>query len=397
MVNFKARIFANIIVCVSLLMVFSPSIAGHSTTLYDVEMLVVDESAAARWGAFKRGLDQVFIRISGDSIVMDKLKSPAPTAYVKRYSYAPVEEPTTNKLGELLSYRIKIQYNAGSMEKYLLDNGFPVWGEHRPDVVVWLAIRDGRNEYVLKKNDQSLIKVAADEALIRRGIPEAWPQYDNKDKKVLSVADIRGGFKDPIATASKRYSHGPALTGSIIWNGSQWQSSWNLLMKSGARHWSLTDADYNNLINKAIDQAADAMGVVFALHGTVKNENLATIQLDIQAVNSIEQYNRVETYLTSLRAVNSARPIRVDSKTAVFEVTLRSEKVDFLNAIKNADEFIEVEKPEVAQPAVEPLGIGNTKLDETNQHVEQQETDVETQLTANQQDVVPMYYYKLVN
>ncbi len=393
MFNFNAKIF----VFISLLMVFSPVIAGHSTNLYDVEMLVVDESAATRWGAFKRGLDEVFIRISGDSIVMDKLKSPAPTAYVKQYSYAPVAEPTVNKLGELLSYRIKIQYNAGSMETYLLDNGFPVWGEHRPDVVVWLAVRDGRNEYVLKKNDQSLIKTAADEALARRGIPEAWPKYDARDKKALSVADIRGGFKDPINSASKRYSHGPALTGSIIWNGSQWQSSWNLLMKSEARHWSLVDTDYNRLINKAVDQAADAMGVVFALHGNVKNENLATVQLDVQAVNSIDQYNRVETYLMGLRAVDSARPIRVDSKAVVFEVTLRSEKTGFLNAIKNDDEFIEVEKPKVEQQAVEAPSIDNIKQGDTKQGVEQPEKTVETQLTANQQDVIPIYYYKLVN
>ncbi|VAW54597.1 hypothetical protein MNBD_GAMMA05-2346 [hydrothermal vent metagenome] len=393
MFNFNAKIF----VFISLLMVFSPVIAGHATNLYDVEMPVVDESAATRWGAFKRGLSEVFIRISGDSIIMDKLKVPAPTAYVKQYSYAPVEEPTTNELGELLPYRIKIQYNAGSMESYLLENGFPVWGEHRPDVVVWLAVRDGRNEYVLKKNDKSLIKTAADEALARRGIPEAWPKYDAKDKKALSVADIRGGFKDPINSASKRYSRGPALTGSIIWNGSQWQSSWNLLMKSKARHWSLVDTDYNRLINKAVDQAADAMGVVFALHGSVKNENLATIQLDVQAVNSIEQYNRVETYLTSLRAVDSARPIRVDSQAVVFEVTLRSEKTDFLNAIKNDDEFIEVEKPKVEQQAVEAPSIDNTKQGDTKQGVEQPEKTVETQLTANQQDVIPMYYYKLVN
>ena len=397
MVNFRAKIFSKITISISLLMLFNPAIAGRSTDLYDVEMLVVDESAATRWGAFKRGLDEVFIRISGDSIVMDKLKPPAPTAYVKQYSYVPLEEPATNERGETLSHRIKIQYNAGSMETYLLDNGFPVWGEHRPDVVVWLAVRDGRNEYVLKESDQSLIKTAADDALVRRGIPEAWPKYDARDKKALSVADIRGGFKDPIVSASKRYSHGPALTGSIIWNGSQWQSSWNLLMKSEARHWSLVDPDYNKLINKAVDQAADAMGVVFALRGTVTDENLATVQLDIQAVDSIEQYNRVETYLTSLRVVDSARPVRVDGTTTVFEVTLRSEEVDFLNAIKNDGEFIEVEKPEVEQQAVEALSIDDVKPGDAEQDPEQPEMKVEAELTAIQQAVIPMYYYKLVN
>ena len=392
MVTFKANIFAKSIVCISLLMVFTPVLAGQVTKLYDVDILVVDESAATRWGAFKQGLDEMFIRISGDSIVMDKLKRPAPTAYVKQYSYDPVVEPTTNARGDLLSYRMNIKYNAESVEKYLVDNGFPVWGGHRPEVVIWLAVRDGRNEYVLKKNDQSLIKAATDKALIRRGVPETWPLYDAKDRKILTVADIRGGFKDPITSASKRYSGGPALTGSIIWNGRQWQSSWNLLMQTETRHWSLVDADYNHLINKAVDQAADALGVVFALHGSAKNKDLTTIQLDIQAVNSIEKYKRVETYLSSLRAVNSARPIRVDGNNAVFEVKLQSEKVSFLNAIKNGSAFVEVAKPKAEQVTVEPLKALDQKED-----AGLPEQGMETQLTANQQNVIPLYYYKLVN
>jgi hypothetical protein len=385
MVNFKAKIFAKIIVCISLLMVFTPVLAGHVTKLYDVEVLVTDESATTRWGAFKQGLDEIFIRISSDSIIMDKLKHPAPSAYVKQYSYDPVEEPTTNAQGDLLSYRMKIQYNANSVEKYLVDNGFPVWSGHRPEVVIWLVVRDGRNEYVLKKNDQSLIKDAADKALVRRGVPETWPLYDAKDRKKLSVADIRGGFKDPITSASKRYSGGPALTGSIIWNGRQWQSSWNLLMKTETRHWSLVDTDYNKLINKAVDQAADALGVVFALHGFNQNEDLVTIQLDIQAVSSIEKYKRVETYLSSLRAVDSTRPVRVDGNNAVFEVRLHSEKEDFLNAIKNGNAFVEVTKPKVGESTVESL------------KTQGQKETAETQLTANQHSLIPLYYYKLIN
>jgi len=372
-------------------MVFTPVLAGYATKLYDVEVLVTDESATTRWGAFKQGLDEVFIRISSDSIIMDKLKRPTPTAYVKQYSYDPVEEPTTNAQGDLLSYRMKIQYNADSVEKYLVDNGFPVWSGHRPEVVIWLVVRDGRNEYVLKKNDQSLIKDAADKALVRRGVPETWPLYDAKDRKKLSVADIRGGFKDPIVLASKRYSGGPALTGSIIWNGRQWQSSWNLLMKTETRHWSLVDTDYDKLINKAVDQAADALGVVFALHGFAKNEDLVTIQLDIQAVSSIEKYKRVETYLSSLRAVDSTRPVRVDGNNAVFEVRLHSEKADFLNAIKNGNAFVEVTKAKVEEATVEPLKTWSQK-----EAVGLSEKDAKTQLTANQQDLIPLYYYKLI-
>ena len=306
MFNLKTKIF----VFVSLFLLINQPAIASNTALYDVHVLVIDESADTRWRVFKEGLDEVFIRISGDSIVMDKLKRPPASRYIKQYSYEPVENPGVDEEGNVLGHRLKIQYNGSAMEKYLRDNGYPVWGEHRAEVIIWLAIRDGRNEYVLKDTDQSLIKTSAEEALHRRGIPERWPLYDYKDRKKLKVADIRGGFKDPITAASKRYGRGPSLTGSLIWNGKKWQSSWSLLMASSNRHWSIEGSDYNQLINKAIDQVADAMGLVFAIHGTGKNQQLATVQLEVQAVNSIKKYRKLENYLRELSAVETVVPLK---------------------------------------------------------------------------------------
>ncbi len=405
MFNFITKIF----VFVSLPLIFNQVMAMPVSGLYDVDLLVKDESADVRWGALKQGMDEVFVRISGDSVIMDKLKRPAASTYVKQYSYEPVPVstttgPVTNEAGEVLTHRIKIQYNGSAMEKYLLDNGFPVWGKHRPDVVIWLAVRDGTNEYVLKDADQSLLKTAANEALSRRGIPRRWPLYDYKDRKKLSVADIRGGFNDQVVNASKRYSRGPSLTGSIIWNGKQWQSSWNLLMETGNRHWSLVDVDYSQLINKAIDQAADALGVVFAVNSKMNMQQLATIRLDVQAVDSVKTYLQVEDYLTNLSAVETALPLRVDGQDAVFEVRLRSTEEEFLNMVKNGAELIKVEAPAVTekQPTVviQPplIGTGN----DDNNSIEVLSADEitteksdEASLEASQQDQIPVYYYRL--
>lgn len=415
MLNFKAKIF--IFVC--MLFTFNQVLAERAFSLYDVEVLVVDESADTRWRVFKEGLNEVFIRISGDSIVMDKLKSPAASRYINQYSYDPVENPETNEKGELLSHRLKIQYNGSAMEKYLRDNGFPVWGKHRAEVVVWLAIRDGRNEYVLKDADQSLLKTSADEALLRRGIPKHWPLYDYKDRKVLKVADIRGGFKDPVAAASKRYSRGPALTGSLIWNGSKWQSSWSLLMGSGNRHWSIEGADHDPLINKAIDQAADAMGIVFATHGIGKDQKLASIQLYIQDVNSVKKYRKLENYLRDLSAVETVVPLKVDGQSAIFEVTLRSSEADFLNLVKNDAELVEV-KPIAPQSKTQTPAQQNQPVDgeQNTASGPEKKTDVLTDATmkndavndnsgslsneqpdmqlGTQKQQIPVYYYKLI-
>ena len=423
--NFKTKILTFVALLFILLFVFKPVIAGHTTELYEVEILLVNESTSVRQAAFKQGLDEVFIRLSGDSIIMDKLKRPAPATYVKQYSYEPVEKPGTNLQGELLTHRIKILYNSSLMGKYLQQNGFPVWGEHRPEVVVWLAIRDGRNEYVLKQSDSSLIKAAADKALIRRGVPVRWPLYDAKDKKILSVADIRGGFKDPVTTASKRYSRGPALTGSMIWNGKQWQSSWSLLMLNEDHHWenrywNLSEVDHKRLINKAIDQAADALGIVFAIHGSTSKQQLKTIQLDIQAVNSIKKYRKLENYLRNLNAVEMATPLKVDGQNAIFEVTLRSNEEDFLNLIKNDAELIETRPikpqndvqvlPEDNQPAAKDATAGfektadvvanataaTTESNETSSLLSRQlDGQLDEQLDKSPQ--APVYYYKLIN
>ena len=398
MLNSNGKIFFF----VSLLFAFSQAHAGQAVSLYDVEVLVADESADTRWRVFKEGLDEVFVRISGDSIVMDKLKRPPASRYVKQYSYDPVENPDSKKDGELLSHRIKIQYNGSAMEEYLRENGYPVWGEHRAEVVIWMAIRDGRNEYVLKDTDNSLLKTSAQQALHRRGVPDRWPLFDYKDRKILKIADIRGGFKDPVVKASKRYSRGPALTGSLIWNGSKWQSSWSLLMESGNRHWSIEDADYNVLINKAVDQAADAMGIVFAIHGLSDNQKLARIQLDIQEVRSIDAYRKLENYLQDLSAVEVAKPLKVDGQSAIFEITLRSSEGDFLNLVKNDAELVEVKPvvkdvPPVSEqgpamlPGTEPGAVSGVDTGAENT------AESPSDNLSDKIKPIPVYYYKYLN
>ncbi|MCG6937454.1 MAG: DUF2066 domain-containing protein [Gammaproteobacteria bacterium] len=360
---------AKILVFVSVLLVSYQAAAGLVASLYDVEILVTDESAEVRNQAFEQGLDEVFVRISGDSIVMDKLKRPPASRYVKQFSYEPlsasaadaVTGTTASELGEVLTHRLKIQYNGSLMEKYLMDNGFPVWGEYRPDVIVWLVVRDGRNQYVLKDADQSLLKTAASDALARRGVPARWPIYDNSDRSVLTVADIRGGFGGPVINASKRYATDTALAGSMIWNGAQWQSSWSLFVKGESRHWNLDDTDYGQLINKAIDQAADMLGAFFAVRNAASNQQLVSIQVDIQAVNSIIEYRYVENFLSGLSAVAHVEPLKVDGQSAVFSVLLRSNEEDFHYLMKNNAALVEVRAPQTVTTQ------SNTTQDNTHQ------------------------------
>ncbi len=382
---------------VTLLLAATHTQAGL-VALYDVEVLVTDESSEVRQQAFIEGMNEIFVRIAGDSIVMDKLASPEANHYVKKYSYVPVDKPPTNEKGEVLSRRLKIQYNGSLMEKYLRDNGFSVWGEHRSDVVVWVAVSDGKNQYVLKDADKSLIKSVTSAALTRRGIPEVWPLYDADDRNKISIADLRGGFEDQIVDASQRYSRGPILTARLSWNGKQWQSSWSLLMVTGNHYWRLADKSYNSLINKAVDQAADAMGVVFAIRGAADNPSNSTIQLNVQAVNSIEKYRQVESYLTNLSAVRLSKVLKVDGQSVTFEILLRSNEEEFLNIIKNGGQLAKTQGMHIEQklaPVPAPIPV---PIEETARPVTQ-DTALESlaSLPVNQPAPVRVHYYRLIN
>lgn len=395
----------KIFIFVTTMLACNQSFSAHVASLYNVDILVAEETVASRNQAFKNGLDEVFIRISGDSMVMGKLSPPSPSRYVKQFSYETVTEPVKNEDGELLTHTLKLQYNGSSMEKYLLENGFPVWDKHRTDVVIWVVVRDGKNEYVLKSTDQSVVKTAIESALTRRGVPVRWPVYDNKDKKILSVADIRGGFKEPVLVASKRYSNGPALTGSIIWSGKQWQSSWGLLMETEGPRWNLDNTDYSALVDNAIDQAADVLGTAYAIHNNAGDQQLATIQFDVESVNSIEKYRYIENYLADLNVVENSRPLSVNGQNVVFEVTLRGSEEDFINLIKSDTAFSEMQTP--LPVSTEPqfvekieLSAGDTKVvaaPDLNEAVSSEQKNIES-IVVEQAPVkrIPVYRYQLM-
>ncbi len=125
-----------------------------------------------------------------------------------------------------------------------------------------------------------------------------------------------------------------------------------------SRHWNMTEKNHKLLINKVIDQAADALGIVFALRGSTSKQQLKTIQLNIQDVNSIRKYRKLENYLRDISAVKMATPLKVDGQNANFAVTLRSNEEDFLNLIENDAELIKA-RPIKPQYDVQALSEDN--------------------------------------
>ncbi|MDH5611468.1 MAG: DUF2066 domain-containing protein [Gammaproteobacteria bacterium] len=300
--------------------------------LFEVEMPVLDESKEIRRAAQDDGLVEVLVRVSGDSHILEKIEAPAANSYVQQFEY--LVQPSI-EIGGAPTQLLWVRYNATRILDFLRKQAIPIWGERRSQVVIWLAVRDGNQRYILKNGDTSLIKSKADAAFSRRGMPVIWPQNDAIDQQLVRFADVWAGFADPLNQASKRYSSGPVIAANMGWNGSEWEGEWSLLLDDEVHKWSLHGLDYVGLISTATDLIADIMGQKYAVLETFDVTQLTTISVEIDQVKNVENYRRINKYLMSLSAVQSVRLSQVEPNRVFFDLALRSKVDDLLNQIKS--------------------------------------------------------------
>jgi len=303
--------------------------------LYDVEFPVPDQSSQVRTAVFSKGLEEVLIRVSGSRSILKNIEPGNASSYVQQFSY--VEDPEDEKTAGAspsasVWYTLKIQFNAGRIINLLRENGQPVWGEHRGEAVVWLAVRDGSSRYVLKGGDTSLLKDSVDLSTTRRGLPVIWPVYDRKDQKQLPFADVWAAFGEPVKVATKRYTKGPSIVGRLSWTGSEWKGGWSVFVENSAYNWSLSGSDYNAVIAEGIDLSADKIGQHYAVLERT-NFTEPDLLVEINNVDSVQTYRNIQRFLEDLTAVRQTLIASVDKGQVVFRINLRGDIDDFTRQV----------------------------------------------------------------
>jgi len=309
--------------------------ASHAVVvagLYDVEFPVPDQSSKVRNAVFAKGLEEVLIRVSGNRSILEEVKPAAAATYVQRFSYAEQLESDAGKEPAAGDYTLQVQYNAAKIISLLRSNAQPVWGEHRSEAVVWIAVRDGTNRYVLKDSDQSLLKEALGQSASRRGLPVIWPANDPRDQQQLSFVDLWATFAEPIKAASRRYSTGPAIVGRLSWTGSEWRSDWSLFIASSSHSWALRASDYGSLVSEAVDLAADKIGQYYAVLERT-DTTASDLLVEVNNIDSLQSYRKIQNFLDNLAAVRQTSLVRLDGDVAVFRIDLRGDVNDFVKLV----------------------------------------------------------------
>ena len=280
--------------------------AAEVQNMYEVLLPVTGQDQDNRHIAFEQGFTEVLVRVSGSSKLAGINTAQAPS-YVQQYRYVQLEKPANPvppKADEpVITHNLWVQFDEAAIKKLLRSNGLSVWGTQRPSVLVWLAVRDGQNRYILRNQDISPIRDAVVAEGIRRGIPLIWPIYDAKESKQVQFVDVWGGFFDSVTSASQRYTAASAiLVGRMDWQKkSGWQIDWSLLMNGQQTSWQQRSMDLPVLMAAGINPVADQLATRFAVVENVTG--VASMKVLVTGVSDAEGYTRVARYLQSLALV----------------------------------------------------------------------------------------------
>jgi len=305
--------------------------------MYEVSLPVASQDISIRKAAFEQGLIETSVRVSGTSLAPTQLNLADAGRLISQYRYRALSDleitAYLEKTPTLVQpkYKLWMQFNKNKLKQLLRENGLPLWGYQRPNVLIWLAVKDGRNRYLLKQADHSEIKNAMQQGAERRGLPIIWPKYDATDQRLVEFTDVWGQFWEPVKQASKRYGVNAVLLGRMNWNKGSWQVDWSLMQEDKMENWSVNAEDLGLLTSSGIGIATDSISSRFAVFTDSIND--AGLVVRVSNLHNVKKYATTAHYLASLAPVKNVYAKEVNKHQVDFYVDLNGDEDDLRRII----------------------------------------------------------------
>jgi uncharacterized protein len=278
------------------------ALALTRTELYQASAPVGDRSEPAQAAAFQNAMKIVLIRVTGRRTA-DEEPALAPLVsnarrYVQQYRAAP-------------DGQLWVSFDGQAIERWLTQNGQPLWGRERPATFVWLAAQTGgQSGTVITADDTSDLKLSIDAAADLRGVPLLWPSAADVQKNRLDYAGISGGSVATLADMAHRLGGEAVLIGRASGTSANANVRWTHLFQDRS-------SEFTGAL-EGVNRAADLYAGLFAASG-----NLAPMDIQVTGIADLREYANVQTYLESLSFISHVNVIALNGDTVTFRLATR--------------------------------------------------------------------------
>ena len=293
------------------------SVAAEVKELYRVETAARGRDETTRAEDLRAALNRVLKRLvrTGDmasGTVRDILAKPE--NYVLQFDYE------TRGEGERSVSILRVDFDPARLNGALRKRGIEVWGAERPEVLVWLTIRDKQGPWALASERVPEVNRILDELSLTTGLPVTLPLWDLADQQALSLADIEAGHSERIRMAAQRYETDTILAGRLTpAAGTAWEVDWRLYRGSAEDRWQGKSAEIREILASGMDGAYARL----AAQSIPRDTATATLELRITSIESLDDANRVAAYLEKLTPVTRLEWLSVGTGDALFKIAAR--------------------------------------------------------------------------
>jgi hypothetical protein len=279
--------------------------AAYSLTraeMYQATVPVSDRSEAAQTAAFQYAMRTVLIRVTGrrsadDDPNLSQLVANA-RRYVQQYRAAPDSQ-------------LWVAFDGPAIERWLTQNGQPLWGHERPTTLMLLAVQTGpQSGSVVTTDDTSELKAAIDAAALARGLPLVWPSAAELQRYHIDFGAVNGGSPSTLADFGKRLGSDGILIGRASGGTANATVRWTHLFQDRSSEYSGT--------LEGVNRAADMYAGLFAASGS-----LVPVDIEVIGINDLRDYASLESYLESLTFISHVSVESLTGDTVRFRLATR--------------------------------------------------------------------------
>jgi uncharacterized protein len=300
--NRYLRAAAILYVCVAAFFVGEPSLALTRNELYQATSGVAGRCEGADNAAFQAAMKIVLVRVTGRrGADEDPALAPLVTnarRYVQQCRSAPDNQ-------------LWVAFDGAAIERWLTQNGQPLWGHERPVTLVLLAVQSGaQSGTVISTEDTSELKAAVDAAAAARGLPLLWPSAAELQKNHLDYTAVNGGSPAALGEIGHRIGGEGVLIGRASGAGAGANVRWIHLFQDRS-------SEYSGTLD-GVNRAADLYGGLFAASG-----NLVPVDIEVIGVSDLRDYASLETFLESLTFISHVSVEALSGDTIRFRLATR--------------------------------------------------------------------------
>jgi uncharacterized protein len=296
------RRFSIVWMCIVGLGIGQAAAAITRAEMYQAVTPVTDRSEAAQTAAFQNAMKTVLIRVTGrrnadEDPALGALVSNA-RRYVQQYRSAP-------------DGQLWVTFDGPAIERWLTQNGQPLWGRERPTTLVLLGVQTGpQNGSVVSTEESSDLKTAIDAAAAARGLPLVWPSGAELQKFHIDYSAVNTGSPSTFTEVARRMGSDGVLVGRASSASANANVRWTHLFQDRSSEYSGT--------LEGVNRAADLYAGMFAASGAV-----VPVDIEVSGLNDLRDYASLESYLESLTFISHVSVESLSGDTVRFRLSTR--------------------------------------------------------------------------